>query len=136
MKSVLIDSDVILDVILERESFVEVSREVVVWAQLHAHRAIVAYHTVANLHYISRKELGKDGTLKIIRELLRFIRVEGASSSHILKVMEFAFADFEDALQAAVATACGSDYIVTRNLKHYKKSPVKAVSPAQFLAMQ
>jgi hypothetical protein len=37
--------------------------------------------------------------------------------------------DFEDAVQAACAERIGADYIVTRNLKDFAKSPVQAILP-------
>jgi len=43
--------------------------------------------------------------------------------------------DFEDALQAAAAVACNADVIVTRNLADFRKSPVQAVSPKDFLKL-
>ena len=39
-------------------------------------------------------------------------------------------ADFEDALQAAAAVACNADTIATRNIRHYRQSPVKAQTPS------
>ncbi|MFQ5584738.1 MAG: PIN domain-containing protein, partial [Calditrichia bacterium] len=41
-------------------------------------------------------------------------------------------ADFEDALQVAAATVCKSDYICTRNNKHFKRSPIPAITPRIF----
>jgi hypothetical protein len=41
--------------------------------------------------------------------------------------------DFEDASQVAAAMACGAQFIVTRNERDFKKSPVPALSPEAFL---
>jgi len=41
--------------------------------------------------------------------------------------------DFEDALQAAAALACGAQLIVTRNERDFKGSPVAALNPEAFL---
>jgi hypothetical protein len=41
--------------------------------------------------------------------------------------------DFEDVLQVAAARACGAEYIITRNVKHYSKSPILALIPKEFL---
>jgi hypothetical protein len=40
---------------------------------------------------------------------------------------------FEDVLQVAAAVACRADFIVTRNLRDYRKAPVKALEPATAL---
>lgn len=42
-------------------------------------------------------------------------------------------ADFEDAIQSANALLEGLDFVITRDLKDFKKSPVKAVSPVEFM---
>ena len=42
-------------------------------------------------------------------------------------------ADFEDALQVAAARACGVRYIVTRNVRDYARSPIRAVDPQEAL---
>ena len=41
--------------------------------------------------------------------------------------------DFEDAIRAEEAILCGADYLVTSNVKDYKKSAVKAITPEVFL---
>ena len=42
--------------------------------------------------------------------------------------------DLEDALQASAAVAFKAAFIVTRNVRDYQKSPIRALSPVQFLA--
>ena len=41
--------------------------------------------------------------------------------------------DFEDALVAAAAVSAGCDCIITRNIKDFAESPVRAISPTDFL---
>ena len=41
--------------------------------------------------------------------------------------------DFEDAVQAYCAKRHRIDYIVTRNVKDFVNSPVKAISPEDFI---
>lgn len=41
--------------------------------------------------------------------------------------------DFEDALQVAAALAANADFIVTRNLQDFRRSPLPALTPPQFL---
>jgi len=42
--------------------------------------------------------------------------------------------DFEDAVQASIASRSNIDWIITRNIKDFKKSPVKPISPNDFIA--
>jgi len=41
--------------------------------------------------------------------------------------------DFEDSLQVAAALSCGAQFIITRNERDFRKSPVPALSPDSFL---
>ena len=41
--------------------------------------------------------------------------------------------DFEDAVQAFCAKNAGAKIIITRNIQDYRLSPVKAVTPKEFL---
>ena len=41
--------------------------------------------------------------------------------------------DFEDALQVAAAVMVKADFILTRNLKDYKKSPIPVMAPEEFV---
>ncbi|MDO5418329.1 MAG: PIN domain-containing protein [Lachnospiraceae bacterium] len=43
------------------------------------------------------------------------------------------FSDFEDCLQAECALSCEAEYIVTRNIKDFENSNIKAVTPDEFL---
>ena len=43
--------------------------------------------------------------------------------------------DYEDAVMDETAVRTGMDYIVTRNIKDYKHSKVKATTPSDFLLM-
>jgi predicted nucleic acid-binding protein len=41
--------------------------------------------------------------------------------------------DFEDALQVAAALSGGADFIITRNIRDFGRSPLPVVTPSHFL---
>ena len=43
------------------------------------------------------------------------------------------FKDFEDCIQDECASVCKVDFIVTRNVKDFETSTVKAISPDEFM---
>jgi hypothetical protein len=49
------------------------------------------------------------------------------------RALDLSVSDVEDAFQAAAALAWQADVIVTRNVSDYRRSPVRALSPAAFL---
>jgi len=61
------------------------------------------------------------------------VEVAPASSAWVRYAAELPMADFEVALQAAAAVACGADLIATRNLRDFARSPVPARSPTAIL---
>ncbi len=66
-----------------------------------------------------------------IVELTRFVAVAATDTQGIRYAAELPMADFEDAMQVAVTRACGARYIVTKNVRDYKRSPIRAVDPQE-----
>ena len=123
---VLIDTDVLLDVALAREPHVAASLAVLEWAEKGG-EAAVAWHSLANCAYLL-----KSGR-RFLRNLLDLVEVASVGSDDAKVAMGLPMADLEDAFQSASALAWKADLIVTRNLRDYRKSPVPAVSPGDFM---
>ena len=51
----------------------------------------------------------------------------------LLQFVDLPMPDLEDAMQAAAANSFKASWVITRNVSDYKKSPVPAISPAEFL---
>lgn len=126
---VLLDTDILLDVALNRAPHVKHSAEVLRWAE-ESRGAFIAWHSIANCAYLL-----KDGHRRFLGLLMSFVTVATVGDREAHAALDYPMKDLEDALQAAAAVASGSQYIITRNLPDFRKSPIKAVSPRQFLAM-
>ncbi len=126
---VLLDTDVLLDVALRRARFLEDSAAALRWAESAPGQAAVAWHSLSNISYLLRPD-----ARPFIRDLLEFVEVPSTGTDAARQAASFPMKDFEDALQAAAAVAFGASYIITRNAMHYRRSPVPAISPAQFVA--
>ncbi len=124
----LLDTDLLLDVALHRAEFFESSAAVLHWAESEPGRTAVAWHSIANLSYLLRPD-----ARPFIRELLEFVEVPPTGTDAAVQALEFPMHDLEDALQAAAALAFGASFIVTRNTAYYRRSPVPALSPVDFL---
>ena len=117
-----IDTDVLLDVLLNREPHFKTSAAVLDWAETHPREAAVSWHGLANLHYLSG-----DGAREFIVELLGFAEVPETGTDSMRHALTLDFKDFEDAMQVAAALRFRSDRLVTRNLKDYRNSPIPVV---------
>ena len=123
---ILIDSDVLLDVALAREPHLAASTAVLEWAEAGGDAA-VAWHSLTNCSYLLK------GGRPFLKKLLEIVEVAPVETGDARNALRLPMSDVEDAFQAAAAQAWGADFIVTRNLPDYQKSPVPAISPADFL---
>ena len=124
----LLDTDILLDFVLERVPHHESSGKILEWAESHPGSCAVAWHSLANIHYLTR-----GNTRGFFRDLLQFIEVPRTGGDDMLLALELGFSDLEDAMQCASAILFGAQMIVTRNISDYKKSPIKAVTPSFIL---
>jgi predicted nucleic acid-binding protein len=130
MMKFLIDCDVLLDVALHREPHFASSAAVLDWAERNPGKACLAWHTVANLFYLI------DGkTTRFIEDLVRFTEIPPTGTEAVKFALRLQFRDFEDALQVAAANQFHAQAIVTRNVKHYKKSPIQPIHPSDLLRL-
>ena len=122
----LIDTDVLLDVALGREPHVCASAGVLKWVEAGG-KAAVASHSIANCAYLLKN------ARPFLRGLLQLVDVAPVGKHESQRALDLPMSDLEDALQVAAAESWGADLVVTRNLRDYRRSPVKAISPDDFL---
>ncbi len=123
----LIDTDVLLDVALAREPHAKHSAAVLRWAEAGG-SAAVAWHTLTNCAYML-----KGNGRPFLERLLQLVEVASVGGADAKRALELPMRDIDDAFQAAAALAWQADVIVTRTLADYRRSPVKALSPAAFI---
>jgi predicted nucleic acid-binding protein len=129
MKRILLDTNVVLDVLLDRQP--HVAGSAATWAAIETGMAegMVAAHAVTTIHYLLRKEMGTTKATRIISSILRVFRVAAVDGVVIQEALQLAFPDFEDAVTAAAARLAGCECIVTRDPKGFRGSPVRLLTP-------
>lgn len=130
----LIDTDVLIDVVLDRNPYADPAEELLEMVQHGVEAANVAWHSISNLYYVAARIIGKDNARDFILELIRFLPVAPTSTDAVRYAAGLPMTDFEDAMQVAAARACGATRIVTRNISDYVHSPIPAVTPQEALA--
>ena len=133
--NVLIDSDVILDVFLDREPHNEQSKAVMVLLGRKRFYGHITATIVVNVFYHVRKHLGKEIAMQCVRDLLNTeeIEIQAIDKETLTAALNSGMTDFEDAVQAAAAKIAGIDFIVTRNTRDFRRSPIPAVTPENLL---
>ena len=133
---VLVDLNVLLDVVLGRSEFVKESAQSL--GRIVSSRSCcgyVAQHAVTTLFYIVRKQCGIENARKAVRKVLKVLTVLSATQKTLIDASAPKYADYEDAVSFLSAAAAGCDAIITRNPRDYLASPVRAMTPAEFLAL-
>ena len=131
----LLDTDVLIDIALDRHPYSGPASELLDRIERGAADACVAWHSISNLYYIVSPTLSRVSARDFIIELVGFVEVVAADSEAIRYAAELPMADFEDAMQVAAARARGARHIVTRNVRDYENSPIRAVNPQEALSV-
>jgi predicted nucleic acid-binding protein len=130
---ILIDTNVILDVILQRSPFDAASYKVLKSAEEKIIEAYIASFAVTDLYYFISKNLGNDKAALAIKALLNIVKLIGITNKDVEKALRNpSIEDLEDALQAQCARKVKADYIITRDDK-LKKLVSNAISPLDFV---
>ena len=129
MKTVLFDTNVVLDVLLDRQPYAEASAAV--WAAVESgiSKGMLAAHAVTTIHYLVRKEMGTAKARRTLTAILRVFEVAAVDGAVIHEALQLPFSDFEDAVTAAAAQLAGCECIVTRDPKGVRGSPVRSLTP-------
>ena len=131
---ILLDTDVLIDIALDRRPYANSASELLDRIEHGAESACIAWHSVSNLYYIVAPARGGVSTREFIAELTRFVGVATTDTEALRYAAALPMADFEDAMQVAAARACGARHIVTRNVRDYERSPIRAVDPQEALS--
>lgn len=130
----LIDANILLDVLQNREPHVQASS--VVWKLCETEKAkgYVSALTFANLVYIMRKELDPKKIEETLKALSLIFELADFNVSDLTHAAELEWDDFEDAVQSVTAERVHADYIITRNVRDFAKSKVVAFTPSELIA--
>lgn len=133
MTKVFLDTNVVLDFILNREDFAEEAAIIFDLGERKKLSLALSSLSVNNIDYVISKIESKEKARIIIIKLLSLIETLSVDKTTIQKAAMSDFKDFEDAIQNYCAEENGFKSIVTRNLKDYKNSNLSILTPKEFL---
>jgi predicted nucleic acid-binding protein len=132
---VLIDTNIILDVWLQREPFWKASAKVVGLVENKDVVGVLSPTSITTLHYLGRKGIGEVGVRKLLKILLQLFEIGSLQKNDFSNSLGSKLKDFEDAVLESIALADGLDYIVTRNIKDFKGGKVRVLDPQEFIGI-
>ena len=130
---VLIDTNILLDVLLNRALFVQDAVDVLNISDKDVKKYVSAT-TITDIYYIAYKELrDKEIVRDLIKRLLKIVHIADVSEQEIILAIDSGWDDFEDSVQNAVAESHKFDAIITRNISDFKESSILIISPKDFV---
>lgn len=130
---ILFDTNVVLDLLMDREPFAEDAAALFAAAE---HGVITGYlggATVTTVHYLTARVLGPAQARAEIGKLMTLFEIAPVTRSVLESALNADFGDFEDSVLHEAARHAGAEVIVTRNGKDFRKAAIPVYAPAELL---
>ena len=133
---VFYDSNVVLDVLLNRTDFVSDSLSALKLSENRIVKGYISVVSITDIFYLVKKNLkDTDAAIEKINTLLKIVSVAKADEKIAKKAIDSGWKDFEDSVQYSVAKKANCKCIVTRNKKDYKFSDIPVYTPTEFIEL-
>jgi predicted nucleic acid-binding protein len=132
---VLIDTNVVLDVLLDRRPFSDPAGILFSMVEKGELSGFLGATTVTTIFYLATKVIGRPGARKEVSKLLSLFEVAPVTRAVLDAALKSRISDFEDAVLCEAATHVGADAIVTRDAAGFKASSLPVYSPEELIRL-
>jgi predicted nucleic acid-binding protein len=134
MKTILIDTNIILDFLLERDPFFQHAELIFDAISNDQYVGYTTATALTDIFYIARKHTqSSQKARQAITVTLSVLEICPVDRAVLETALQSELADFEDAVQIFSAIAQNLDAIVTRDIRGFIGSPLPVLSPADLL---
>ncbi len=130
---ILIDTNVVLDFLQEREPFVDSAARLFERIDAGEIEGFIAATTITNIYYIVRKTAGRQVAQDAIAQVLSDLNICPVNLDILEQALRLNFEDFEDAVQYVCAVGYNVDAIVTRDASGFLSAEIPVVLPENFM---
>jgi predicted nucleic acid-binding protein len=136
MADVFIDTDIIIDFLIDRKPH---SREAAIIFTLIEQKKLKGYVsslTFSNLYYILRKVESHKKVIAKLDSISKLLAILKVDQQIIKDAIASGFMDFEDSIQYNCALNSRKiDVILTRNIRDYKAARIPVMTPSDYLKL-
>jgi len=129
----IVDTNVVLDVLLDRRPFVEPAARLFALIERSRIEASVCATTLTTVHYLLTQSLSRGEGRRALQGLLELFEIAPVNRPVLEGALQSRIEDFEDAVLEQAGRLVGADAIVTRNTKDFRKSSIKVLDPVELL---
>jgi len=131
--NVLFDTNVILDLMLDREPFAEPAARLLDLVERGDVTGWVCATTVTTIHYLATKALVPDRAIRHLENLMKLFHMAIVNRAVLEDALKSGFPDFEDGVVLHAARHAGAQAVVTRDTKGFERSDIPVYSPWEIL---
>jgi len=134
VKKIYLDSDVLLDLLLDREPFSDDIATLIEKSIESEIKLCTSPISITNINYIIGRLENKNKADLKTKKILEIVSMESIGQRVMDSASNSNFKDFEDGVQNFCAVESGHEIIITRNTKDYKESELSILTPREYLA--
>ena len=131
---VIVDTNVVLDVLLEREPFVKAAVDVFSLVEESRIHAFLCATTITTIDYLLTQSLPASKARDTLSKLISLFEIATVNRPVIERALRSKIRDFEDAVLDEAGQMAVVDSVVTRNMKDFAGSTLNVFDPNEFLA--
>lgn len=132
---ILVDTNIIIDALTSRQPWCSNAEQIFYMVANHTAEMYITANTATDIYYLLRKHLQNTKSAKeTMSKLFSIFAILDVTAVHCINALSSAIADFEDAVLEQTASETHMDYIVTRNIKDFQYSSVRALLPEDLIA--
>jgi predicted nucleic acid-binding protein len=132
--NVLFDTEVVLDVLLEREPHAGAASKLFALVDNGRVHGSICATTVTTIYYIAAKSFGTRKAREQVHALLGLFDIAAVDNGVLDAALDLDFTDYEDAVLHESARAVGAAAIVTRDRAGFARAAIPAIGPHELLA--
>jgi len=130
---VLLDTNIVLDLLLKREPFVDFAEEIFIKIERQEINGFLCPTSITTIYYLLNKYTDKNRCNEAIKTLLDLFDIVKLDKKVLLESLKNSGVDFEDSVIYSSADFANIDVIITRDKKGFKNSKIEVLSPSEFL---
>ena len=131
---IFVDTNIIIDALTGREPFRESAEQIFMLAANQLQDMYITAGSATDIYYLIKKHLhNTEQSKNTMSKLYQLFGILDVTANDCQDALLSNMNDYEDAVVSCCAKRNQMDYIVTRNIKDYKQSKVKALLPDDFV---
>lgn len=135
MYRVLLDTNILLDVLIQGRPERDDAWDLLEWCNGSGDVAMACSLSFKDVYYILQRELSEPQARNAVKKLMELVVIAPVDAEATYGAVQSNEPDFEDGLVRCCAELNGADFIITRDKDAFAWSKVKSLSAGEFIEL-